>query len=66
MHRHRAVQSRTVDRAWGGCVVPESDRPCDGRAHGGIVRREACRCGAQRQVEITHAARRAGPWGQPA
>jgi hypothetical protein len=58
-HRHRPVPALSRHMAWQYCVDPQH---CDGRPHGGTVRSETCRCGAQRCVEITMAASRRGQW----
>ncbi len=59
MTEHMHLMYRAVTRPWFGCVAP---RRCVEGAHGNIVERQTCRCGAYRDVAINRAYREAGPW----
>jgi hypothetical protein len=48
MHHHRTNEHSIL--GWSYCVVA-SDHYCDGAPHGGTVRTDTCRCGAQKVTE---------------
>lgn len=55
-HEHEAV--RWGERPFFGCVAPHE---CDARAHGGIVVREVCSCGAIRDTAQNRCFEEIGP-----
>jgi len=64
-HKHRPKTSE--ERAWTYCVTPDecASRPERQRAHGGILRIDKCRCGAERAVEVNFYRTNYGPWIVP-
>lgn len=63
-HRHKAIARRSTERCWVFCVTPTecAARPRRQEAHGNIVRRDVCACGATRQTEINAGRSNYGPW----
>lgn len=63
MHKHRAKETGTVG-CWTYCITPDecAAKPSRQAAHGGIVYRETCSCGATRSVESSAGRRNASEW----
>lgn len=63
-HKHKAIPERSTDTGWTGCVTQGKcmRMPSGITAHGGIVRRDVCSCGAYRDSEINNGSRMYGPW----
>jgi hypothetical protein len=58
-HVHKAISGKTQILGWTGCV---KRRPCDGKAHGGVVYLDRCRCGAVRRIESNGNRKVNGGW----
>lgn len=59
MHKHKAKASATTTTGWTRCVAGSD---CDGRAHGNVVRREVCSCGAVCYVESNDGHQERSEW----
>jgi hypothetical protein len=62
MHKHKAKAKDTTITGWTHCVVGSD---CDGSAHGNVVRREVCACGAVRLVESNDGHEARSEWDDP-
>lgn len=62
MHKHKAKKTRTVTKAFAGCVNPEQ---CNLQAHGNVTDDETCHCGWQRSVNINQGHYEKSPWRAP-
>lgn len=62
-HKHQPIHDATM-KGWTQCVTPDqcAANPLRQSAHGSIVKRDRCHCGAYRDTEINQQCRNYGPW----
>jgi hypothetical protein len=63
-HTHKAIAVKSQDIGWTFCVTPHqcAANPKRQAAHGNIIQRDVCSCGATRQTEINGGICNYGPW----